>query len=176
MKRNVVQLGSKILRTRSKTVRFPLTSADKELIKDLKRICKAKDGVGIASPQVGVNKRIFIMWSKPNKRYPKAPDMGKPLVVINPKIVSTPKKILKDWEGCLSIPGLRAMVPRHKNIEVEFQNEKGEKLEQTFSDFVARIFQHEFDHLEGILFIDRVRSTELFGEEEFKKVFSKREK
>lgn len=176
MKRNVIQLGSKILKTRSKSVGFPLSSANKELIKDLKRICKAKDGVGIASSQVGVNKRIFIVWSKPNERYPKAPYMEKPLVVINPTILSKSKSTMLDWEGCLSVPGIRAKVPRYKSIEVEFQNEKGEKVKQKFSDFLARIFQHEFDHIEGVLFLDRVKVTDLYGEEELRKLFSKKKK
>jgi peptide deformylase len=140
------------------------------LIKDIKRICKAKDGVGIASPQVGVNKSIFILWSKPNKRYPKAPDMPKPLVIINPKVLEVSKQMISDWEGCLSIPGIRAKVSRHKSLRVEFQNEEGEVVKESFSGFVARIFQHEFDHLEGVLFIDRVKSTELFAEDEFREI------
>ncbi len=170
----VIQIGDRRLRTKSKEVKFPISSADHNLIKDLILLCKKRKGVGIAAPQVGVNKRIFIVWSRPSKRRPDALKM-KPLVVINPKIISKSKKMIKDFEGCLSIPNLRAKVSRHQKIEVEFYDVDSRKIRHGgFSGLLARIFQHEFDHLEGILFIDRVSSKDLVSESEFKKIVNRK--
>lgn len=169
----IIKLGNKKLRTKSGVVSFPLKTGDKKFIQNLIYTCKVKKGVGIASPQVGVNKRIFIVWSRPNKRYPKAPKM-KPLVVINPQIVSKSQKKILDWEGCLSILGLRAKVARHEKIEVRFQDEVGRKISTKFSGLPSRIFQHELDHLNGILFIDRVKSKDLYSEEEFRKLIKRK--
>src|ERR1700677_4999174 len=102
------------------------------------------NGVGIAAPQVYESKAIFIVASRPNPRYPTAPLMN-PEVVINPEILERSTTIVKDWEGCLSIPGIRAEVPRHREIKVRYQSIDGLLIERDFSDFVARIFQHEDD-------------------------------
>jgi peptide deformylase len=131
---------------------------------------KDGDGVGIAAPQVYASKRIFILASHPNPRYPKAPKMT-PMAVINPKIIYHSGKLVKDWEGCLSIPGIRALVPRWDSIKVQFTNRQGKLVKRLFNDFVARIFQHEFDHLEGIVFLDRVENTkDIITEKEYQKI------
>lgn len=173
------ELGDPLIRTKAKEVKVAEIKSKKfqNFLQCLIQTCDKENGVGIAAPQVGVSKRVFIVWSRPNKkikqRYPKAPKMD-PLVIINPKIVSRSKKLEKDWEGCLSVPGLRAKVPRHVSVETEFLDTNGRKISKKFSgttgSFVARIFQHEFDHLNGIVFLDRVDSKDIVTEKEFKKI------
>jgi peptide deformylase len=90
-----------------------------------------------------------------------------PTAMINPKILKKSKEIKKDWEGCLSIPGIRALVPRPTNIEVEYTDRKGKTQKKKYKDFVARIFQHELDHLDGIVFLDRAKSTDMITEKEY---------
>ena len=112
-------------------------------------------GVGIASPQVGKNLRAFILAPKPSARYPQAPAM-EPTAIVNPEILETFGPVEKDWEGCLSVPGFRGQVPRPRGVRVRFFDRDGLPHETTFEGFVARIFQHEFDHLEGILYPERM--------------------
>lgn len=113
------------------------------------------DGVGIAAPQVGRSLRLFIMAPRPNPRYPDAPDSA-PMAVINPVVLDFSGETEPGWEGCLSVPGFRAQVPRHKEIDVAFTDRAGRHLRARFSGFMARLFQHEYDHLEGILYPDRL--------------------
>ncbi len=168
-KLKILEIGDKKLWEKSKPVKNPGSKEVLDLAKNLIQICKKSKGVGISAPQIGKNIDLFIIWSKPNKRYPNAPKFG-PEVVINPKILSKSKKEVKDFEGCLSIPGIRTKVFRAKNIEVTYTNLGGIKVKQKFSDFVARIFQHEFDHLQGILILDRANPKEIYSEKEFKKI------
>lgn len=143
-----------------------------ELIDSLIATTAAANGVGIAAPQVGESMRLFIVASRPTPRYPNAPLM-EPTVMINPQMVSHAEEIVKDWEGCLSVPGLRGLVPRYNEIAVEYVDRRGNRQEKTLTDFVARIFQHELDHLNGILFVDRLESDQdLFSEEEYQKIIS----
>jgi peptide deformylase len=117
-----------------------------------------RGGMGIAATQVGINQRFFIMSSHPNERYPYAPDMPA-TCVINPEIIWHSEAIEKDWEGCLSVPGLRSLVPRYQQIEVRYSLRDGTHIEVKYDDFMARLFQHELDHLDGKVFVDRVEST-----------------
>lgn len=88
--------------------------------------------------------------------------------MINPHILAHSTEIVNGWEGCLSIPGIRGLVPRYQAIEVEYTTRDGKQNRQELTDFVARIFQHEYDHLEGIVFLDRVDSTQnLMTEQEY---------
>ena len=169
----VLEIGDKRLREKTKPVKNTHAKEVLSLAKNLINICKKTGGVGIASNQVGGKMDLFIIWSKPNKRYPKAPKFG-PEVVINPKILSKSKETAKEFEGCLSIPGIRAKVLRHKKIEVSYTNLGGILVKQKFSDFVARIFQHEFDHLNGILILDRADSKDIFSKKEFERIMKKR--
>ncbi len=127
------------------------------------------NGVGIAAPQVYEPLQIFIMASYPDPRYPDAPEM-EPTAIVNPKILMTSDEMEKDWEGCLSVPGIRGLVPRHKRIGVKYTTVEGTTKEQEFSDFLARLFQHEYDHLNGIAFLDRLESTkDIITDKEFQK-------
>ena len=168
-KLKILEIGDKRLWEKSRLVKNSQSKEVLDLAKNLINICKESKGVGISAPQVGENIDLFIVWSMPNKRYPNAPKFG-PEVVINPKILNKSKKLEKGWEGCLSVPGIRAKVLRHKNIDVSYINLGGIKVKQKFSNFIARIFQHEFDHLRGILILDRANPKEIFSEKEFKRV------
>lgn len=115
----------------------------------------AKSGVGIAAPQVYLSKRIIIVASRPNQRYPDALEM-QPMVMINPEIIFYSDLVILGEEGCLSVSNQRAHVARAKSIRVRYFNLDGKQFEDDFNGFPARIIQHEVDHLNGILFVDRV--------------------
>ena len=166
----IAQLGEPILRRQAVAVENAADKAIQALINDLILTVKKVDGVGLAAPQVYQSKRIFILASHPNPRYSKAPKMT-PTAVINPKIISHSSKTIKDWEGCLSIPGIRALVPRWQSISVKFTDRQGRAVKRQFKDFVARIFQHESDHLDGLVFLDRVETNQdIISEKEYQKL------
>ncbi len=169
----IAELGHPVLRKSALEV-DDLQGEELQLfIDNLIATCTDSNGVGIAAPQVYESKRIFIISSRPNSRYPNAPELG-PIALINPEIIEFSEKKEKDWEGCLSIPGIRGLVPRHKNIKVKYLTQDGQKVENEFSDFVARIFQHELDHLDGIVFLDRMESShEIITEKEYQNLMSK---
>lgn len=136
-------------------------------IDELIRCGQENLGVGIAAPQVGRSLRLFIMAAKPSPRYPDAPAM-EPLAVINPEILRVSEETESGWEGCLSVPGFRAIVPRALEMDVAFTDRHGVSRQERFSGFMARLFQHEFDHLEGILYPERiVKGESLITLEEF---------
>jgi peptide deformylase len=156
MIRKIVQSGNPILRTKSK----PVNGVDKKvkgLIQDLKdtlAIQKDPEGVGLAAPQIGKNLQVFVCNYKDFTR-----------VVINPKILTITnmtkaeknKKSRREiLEGCLSLPYYYGPLKRAKAVKVEYLNEQGEKVVEDFKDFQAQIILHEIDHLEGVLFIDRL--------------------
>jgi peptide deformylase len=165
----IAQLGDPIIRQKAAPVDDIHDEEIQKLIDDLVATVDQANGVGIAAPQVSEQKRLFIVASSPNPRYPNAPSM-EPTAMINPRIVSHSSEIVKGWEGCLCIPGIRGLVPRYQTIEVEYYDRYGNLQKQEFHDFVARIFQHEYDHLDGIVFIDRVESThDIITEQEYQK-------
>jgi peptide deformylase len=167
--RQIAQLGHPVLRAPVEPVAFPISDEIRSLVADMLVTLRDANGVGIAAPQVYESKAIFIVASRPNPRYPTAPLMD-PEVVINPEILERSTAMVKDWEGCLSIPGIRGEVPRHREIKVRYQSIEGQLVERQFSDFVARIFQHEDDHLRGIVFLDRLESPrDVVTEKEFQR-------
>ncbi len=169
----ISQLGNPVLRQPSQVVENIQDSRIQQLIDNLIFTVGHAHGVGIAAPQVARGDRLFIVASRPNLRYPQAPKM-EPTAMINPRIVASSTETVKDWEGCLSIPGMRGLVPRSKAIEIEYTSRDGQLHKQELTDFVARIFQHEHDHLDGIVFLDRVESTrELMTEDEYQQQFVK---
>jgi peptide deformylase len=155
---NIIQLGNPILRQKASLVEDIQDKSLQKLIDNLISTTAIANGVGIAAPQVGSSLRLFILASHPNPRYPNAPEM-QPTAMINPKIIAHCKETVTGWEGCLSIPGIRGLVPRYQSIKVEYTDTNGNLQKLEFTDFVARIFQHEYDHLEGLVFLDRVEST-----------------
>jgi len=162
----IAKLGEPILRNKAKVVQNILGDECQSLIRKLMSTVESAGGMGIAAPQIHHSQRVFIMCSKPNERYPNAPLMS-PTVFINPEILSYEGKTEKGWEGCLSVPGLRGLVPRHSEILVSYYDEKGQPQQTKFKGFLARIFQHELDHLNGIIFIDRLACTTDLVSEDF---------
>ena len=166
-KLEIIQLGHPILRSQAQPVENFTDKQLQQLIDSLIETATAANGVGIAAPQVSQSYRLFIIASRPSPRYPHAPTM-KPKAMINPKIIAHSDEKSKDWEGCLSVPGLRGKISRYRTIEVEYCNRDGQLQQEVLTDFVARIFQHELDHLNGLVFLDRLESKEdLFTEEEY---------
>jgi peptide deformylase len=165
----IIQLGNPILRESAPPILDPDDADIQALIDDLIETAYQTNGVGIAAPQVGRSHRLFVVASRPNLRYPHAPSM-EPTAMINPRIISHSEAIVKGWEGCLSVPELRGFVPRYETVDVEYSDRQGQLCRQQLSGFVARIFQHEYDHIEGRVFVDRLETTqELMSEREYHK-------
>jgi peptide deformylase len=155
----IARLGHPVLRQRAAAVTAEeLSSASfQKFIDDMTETMRDGDGVGIAATQVHALKRVFLVEVKsPNPRYPNQP--GVPLTaIINPEITEHSEEIEEDWEGCLSIPDLRGRVPRWRSLRLVGLDRAGQKLEIDASQFFARVIQHELDHLDGIVFLDRMR-------------------
>lgn len=164
---HVAELGNQILRTKAKPIKDVAQAPIQDLIESMILTMQEYRGVGIAAPQVYESVQLFVMQDRPKK--------GKkqkllPTAIINPKIVKKSKEKVTDWEGCLSIPGLRAQVMRHREIKVEYTDRTGRKIKRTFKDFLARVFQHEFDHLQGVMYLDKVKGTDVVTVKEFEKI------
>jgi peptide deformylase len=172
----IAQLGHPILRKIAKLVDDKEIRHYQNLISDMLATLNDGSGVGIAAPQVFQSVRIIIVASHPNSRYPNAP-MMKPTPCINPEIISYSDNLISDWEGCLSVPGIRGLIPRYESVTVKFMNKNGKTVIKKYSGFISRIFQHEIDHLDGLLFVDRILSgRDLISEKEFFKLISKSNK
>ncbi len=170
----IAELGQEVLRQRAAEINNIQDPGVQELIDDMIVTCAHANGVGLAAPQVFESKRIFIVSSHPNDRYPNAPEMN-PTAVLNPEILSVSENKLIDWEGCLSIPGIRGLVPRHQSIRVKYTTRHGGTIETEYSDFIARIFQHEFDHINGVVFPDRMETShDLVTEKEYRRILSEK--
>lgn len=153
----VAQRGESILTlTAAEVARTELNSPWlKELAEAMHATMLARNGVGIAAPQVYVSKRVIIVASRPNSRYPDAPEMDA-LVMVNPEILEKSELTVWGEEGCLSVPDEREQVARAESIKLRYCTLEGTVVETTLSGFPARIVQHEVDHLDGVLFIDRI--------------------
>ena len=167
----IIELGNPILHQPAVQVEDFGDEHLQTLIDALLVTVHQSNGVGIAAPQVGVSCRLFIVASRPNLRYPHAPKM-EPTVMINPTILNHSEQRIAGWEGCLSVPGLRGFIQRYHEIEVAYTDRAGRQHCQVLTDFVARIFQHELDHLDGKVFLDRIDNTQaLMSEREFQQQF-----
>jgi len=132
------------------------------LIADLHDTMEALDGAGLAAPQIGVLSQAVIFGVKRNPRYPDAEEVPY-TVLINPMLTATGKDIEEGWEGCLSVPGMRGLVPRYRQLRYQGYDQYGNAIDRTVSDFHARVVQHECDHLLGILYPMRIRDLRNFG-------------
>lgn len=169
---DIIELGHPILRETAHPIENVRDDRIQTLIDNLLATVKQANGVGIAASQVAQPYQLMIVASRPNPRYPTAPEM-EPTPIINPKILSHNTETVKGWEGCLSIPGIRGTVPRYQAIEIEYVDRNGKLQKMEMTDFVARIFQHELDHFNGIVFLDRVESTQdLVTEKEYLRQFT----
>jgi peptide deformylase len=170
----VSQVGNPILRQIAQPI-DRLDPTHQILIDNLMATLIQSNGVGIAAPQVAASYRVMIVASRPNPRYPNAPEM-EPTVMINPRILRTSEEIVKDWEGCLSVPSIRGLVPRYEAIEVQYCDRRGKLHEERLTGFVARIFQHEIDHLDGMVFLDRLETThDIISDQEYLKLLETNE-
>lgn len=154
----VARLGHPVLRkvTGDFSKKELLSAPVQKLIDDMIETMKEYDGVGLAADQVHVSKQLAVLEVADNPRYPAKPPV--PLtVLVNPRIEPLTEESEEDWEGCLSIPDLRGRVPRFKRIRVRAWDRAGRELDFTAEDFHARVIQHEFDHLNGSVYLDRMR-------------------
>ena len=162
--RSVLRIGHPSLRQRAAEIPDDWFGSRRlqMLIDDLFDTKSACSGAGLAAPQIHEPWRIFVVGMGHNPRYPDAPPVPE-RVLINPVIKSIGKESIAGWEGCLSVPGLRGEVERYKCIHLQYQNQKGASHQEELHGFHARVIQHENDHLDGILFPDRLTSTLAFG-------------
>ena len=162
--RQVLRLGDPRLRQRSAEVDEALFgSAELQaLITDLRDTMAARDGVGLAAPQIAVPLRVVIYGITANPRYPEAPPIPETLL-INPVLTPIGSDSQPGWEGCLSVPGLRGQVERAQCLQVAWRDPDGASHGRIVEGFHARVVQHECDHLDGLLFVDRLVSSRALG-------------
>lgn len=160
--RPVLRMGDPRLLEPSRPVKRFGTAELNELLDDMRDTMRALDGAGLAAPQIGIGLQVVIFGVKSNPRYPDAEEVPF-TVLINPKLTPVDDKMEDGWEGCLSVPGMRGLVPRFKRLRYEGKNEHGKRIDRTVSDFHARVVQHECDHLQGILYPMRIRDLRDFG-------------
>ncbi|GAB4122415.1 MAG: peptide deformylase [Sideroxydans sp.] len=160
--REVLRMGDPRLWQRSEPVTDFGSRALHELLADMRDTMRAHKGVGLAAPQIGVLLRVVIFGMEHNPRYPEAeavPDT----VLINPVLKPLSDEMEEGWEGCLSVPGLRGLVPRHAHLRYQGRDPYGALIDRTVSGFHARVVQHECDHLDGVLYPMRIRDLRDFG-------------
>ena len=154
----VVRLGHPVLRSMAEPVPEEWFGSGRlaELARSLVRTMIENEGVGLAAPQVAEGLRLFTYW------VPETDDRAEipPAVFVNPEIRAVGDEIETGWEGCLSIPGLRGLVPRYRRVKVKARDIDGEPVSATADGFHARVIQHEHDHLDGIVFLDRMTDTQ----------------
>ncbi len=152
----VVRLGHPVLRQIAEPVPegWLDTGRLRDLARDLIETMLEEDGVGLAAPQVAEPLRLFAYWVPGDDGRPEV----EPVVIVNPEVRPVGDSLVDGWEGCLSIPGLRGLVPRHPRIKVKGTTVTGEPFSLTADDFHARVIQHELDHLDGVVFLDRMTS------------------
>ncbi|KAF4318190.1 hypothetical protein BBO99_00007435 [Phytophthora kernoviae] len=160
----LVFLGNSALRRVSKSVADARAPVVRRLLEELEQ--EVETGVGIAAPQLAHNLRMFLMI----KDLPENEDDLDSVEyqeVVNPEIVGMSNDASRDFEGCLSVPGYQGIVKRSQEIRVQYQDAEGRKIQETLTDFPARIFQHELDHLNGVMYLDRMEPGSLIHNEEF---------
>ena len=160
--REVLRMGHPVLRERSKPVEAFGTPELLELVADMKDTMAAKHGAGLAAPQIGVAQRVVIFGVDRNPRYPDAEEVPF-TVLVNPRIVILTREVEEGWEGCLSVPGMRGVVPRYTKLRYSGFDEHGKPIEREAEGFHARVVQHECDHLDGILYPQRMTDLSQFG-------------
>ena len=162
MIRDVLKMGDPRLLEISKPVaKFDTPELD-DLLEDMHETMAHLDGAGLAAPQIGVGLRVVIFGVKNNPRYPQAEEVPY-TVLINPVIEPISGEMEEGWEGCLSVPGLRGIVPRFSRLRYRGSGASGEPIDCVAEGFHARVVQHECDHLDGILYPMRVRDFSRFG-------------
>lgn len=162
MIRDVLRMGDPRLLLRAAPVeRFGTPELDALLV-DLRETMAAMSGAGLAAPQIGVSLQVVIFGVERNPRYPDAEAVPY-TELVNPVLTALAAEIEEDWEGCLSVPGLRGVVPRYTQLRYEGFDPQGNAIRRDVSGFHARVVQHECDHLQGILYPMRMRDLSRFG-------------
>ena len=162
MIRPVLRMGDPRLLEKARPVSNFFDPALQQLLADMRETMDSLDGAGLAAPQIGVALRVVIFGFEANARYPDAAPLPYS-VLINPELTPFAEEEEDAWEGCLSVPGLRGMVPRWKRLRYSGWDAQGEPFEREVEGFHARVVQHECDHLDGILYPMRVRDFRRFG-------------
>jgi peptide deformylase len=159
----ILKMGdARLLRVAQPVVEFD-TPALHALVQDLLDTMQDANGAGLAAPQIGVDLRVVIFGSgQVNPRYPEAPVIAQ-TVLINPELEPIGQEMASGWEGCLSVPGLRGLVPRHQALRYRGRDVKGALIDRTVEGFHARVVQHECDHLDGVLYPMRIKDFTQFG-------------
>ncbi|HLX24631.1 MAG TPA: peptide deformylase [Usitatibacter sp.] len=160
--REVLRMGHPVLRERAKPIEAFGTPELRALLQDMQDTMASKNGAGLAAPQIGVSQRLVIFGVEKNPRYPDAEEV--PFTVLaNPKLVMLTREVEEDWEGCLSVPGMRGVVPRYTKLRYTGFDIEGNPIDRTVEGFHARVVQHECDHLDGILYPMRMSDMSRFG-------------
>ncbi|QJR14140.1 peptide deformylase [Usitatibacter palustris] len=160
--REVLRMGDPVLAQVARPVEKFGTPELAELVQDMKDTMAAKNGAGLAAPQIGVSQRVVIFGVGSNPRYPDAEEVPF-TVLVNPKIEFLTKEIEEGWEGCLSVPGMRGVVPRFTKLRYTGFDEHGAPIDRIAEGFHAIVVQHECDHLDGILYPMRMTDMSRFG-------------
>lgn len=160
--REVLRMGDARLLQRAEELRKFDTPELHALLADMRDTMHALNGVGLAAPQIGVSLRVVIFEVANNPRYPEAETVPQ-TVLINPVLTPLSDAMEEGWEGCLSVPGMRGLVPRYTHLRYQGRDEYGAIIDRTVSGFHARVVQHECDHLDGILYPMRIRDLKNFG-------------
>lgn len=160
--RPILRMGDPRLLEVSAPVREFATPALLELIADMNETMTSANGAGLAAPQIGVPLRVVIFGGGRTARYPDA-DAVPYTVLINPRLRALRGGREEDWEGCLSVPGMRGLVPRYRRLRYRGFDQWGQPVDRTVADFHARVVQHEADHLDGVLYPTRIRDLRKFG-------------
>jgi peptide deformylase len=163
--RAVLKMGHPLLRQVAAPVTQFGTPALRALLADMDDTMRALDGAGLAAPQIGVPLRVVIFEVTRNPRYPEAGEIPY-TVLVNPELTPLGTEMDEGWEGCLSVPGLRGLVPRHRRLRYRGRDADGQVIDRTVEGFHARVVQHEVDHLDGVLYPMRVRDLANFGYED----------
>jgi len=162
MIRDILRMGDPLLLERSREVTAFGTRALDELLVDMRDTMHAHDGAGIAAPQIGVSLRVVIFGIAHNPRYPDAEAVPY-TELVNPVLTPLSGEEEDGWEGCLSVPGFRGVVPRFTHLRYEGFDPAGKRIVREVDGFHARVVQHECDHLDGILYPQRIRDMRRFG-------------
>ena len=162
MIREVLKMGDLRLLEKSQPVEAFGTPQLRELIADMRDTMAHLNGAGLAAPQIGVPLQVVIFGVTRNPRYPDAEEVPD-TVLVNPVITPIGAEMEEDWEGCLSVPGMRGVVPRFKTLRYQAFDESGNPIDRSVAGFHARVVQHECDHLDGILYPMRMRDMSQFG-------------
>jgi peptide deformylase len=162
MIREVLRMGDPRLLEKSAPVERFGTAELAGLLADMRDTMAYLNGAGLAAPQIGVGLRVVIFGVKSNPRYPQVGDVPD-TVLINPELTPLGAELEEDWEGCLSVPGMRGAVPRYRRLRYAGFDEQGRRFERTVDGFHARVVQHECDHLDGVLYPMRIRDFRRFG-------------